>query len=356
MAATLKQIAAMTGLSIPTVHQILNNYDAPFAAATRRKVLAAAAEVDYRPNIAARSLVTQRSFLVGVLFYGVNYSITTRFMSGVQAGVMAHGCSPIFLTHATPAEEAANLQSALERRVDGLIVNVAIDPDGATNVDRLAAVHAKGLPMVEVFGRFVPGVPKVTLDYRATATAATERLIADGHRRIALVIREEYGADQAGGRLWTATEFGDGYQSAMRAAGLPPRVQRYSVGADDTRENAVFSGAAKAVPALFANPAAAPTAAVCYSAEAGEATARCYDRRRRPTRPLTVAAFGDLRPALSDRVHLLCMPMPAERAGRSAADALFAQVAGRSVPDVALGPDIPTAELPVGRMSARTGR
>jgi LacI family transcriptional regulator len=46
MAATLKQIAQKTGFSLPTVHQILNGYDVPFAEATRKKVLAAAAEMN----------------------------------------------------------------------------------------------------------------------------------------------------------------------------------------------------------------------------------------------------------------------------------------------------------------------
>ena len=351
MAATLKQIAAMTGLSIPTVHQILNKYDAPFAEATRKKVLAVAAQLNYRPNITARSLVTQRSFLVGVLFYGPNYPIATRFMRGVQAAVLAKGCSPIFLTHGSTAEEAEHLRSVMDRRVDGLIVNAAIDPGGATNAEQLAAVHAGGLPVVEVFGRFVPGVPKVTLDYRAAARAATERFVADGHTRIALLIREHYKESDpghVGGRFWIATEFWHGYAEVMRDAGLKPLVRDYPVLADLTREDAHFLGAVDVVPALFRNPATAPTAIVCYSVEAAEAAVRCCERLVVPDRPVSVAGFGGLRPTGSDRVHVLSLPLPAEEAGRAAAAAVFEQMAGRTPADVALGPVVepePTAPV-----------
>jgi DNA-binding LacI/PurR family transcriptional regulator len=348
MAATLKQIAALTGLSIPTVHQILNKYDAPFAEATRKRVLAVAAELDYRPNITARSLVTQRSFLVAVLFYGANYDLVTPFMRGVQATVTTHGCSPIFLTHGTPAEEADHLRGVMERRVDGLIVNLAVDPQGTSNADRLAEVHAGGLPMTEVFGQFVPGVAKVSLDYRAAAAAATERLVAEGHKRIALLIRENYheaGLHTVGRRFWIATEFWRGYDGVMRSAGLEPNIQEYAVAADNTRENAHFVGAAHAVPALFADPATAPTAVVCYSVEAAEATVRRYERLPLD-RPLTVAAFGMIRPAVSERIRILSLPLPAERAGRLAAEAIFEQMAGRPVADAALGPEMTTEPDP----------
>ncbi len=342
MAATLKQIAALTGLSIPTVHQILNKYDAPFAEATRKKVLAVAAQLNYRPNITARSLVSQRSFLIGVLFYGPNYPIATRFMRGVQSAVLEKGCSPIFLTHESKTEEAENLRSVMDRRVDGLLVNTAVDANGTTNAAQLAEVRKGGLPVVEVFGRFVPGVPAVTLDYRAAARVATERLVADGHTRIALLIREQYGDDdpsRVGGRFWIANEFWHGYLDVMRSAGLTPSVQDYPVAA--TREGSHFVGAVEAVATLFRDPADAPTAVVCYSTEGAEAAVRYCERfDSHADRPVVIAAFGDLRPTRSDRVHVLSLPFPAEEAGRLAAAALFDQMAGREVVDASLGPVI----------------
>ena len=358
MAATLKQIAGLTGLSIPTVHQILNNYSAPFAEETRKRVLAVAAELNYRPNIAARSLVTQRSFLVGVLFYGANYPLVTPFMRGVQATVKGERVLADLpdpqLAGRGGGEPAGGARSG---RVDGLIVNVAIDAAGTTNAERLAAVRAGGTPVVEVFGQFVPGVPRVTLDYRAAARAATEQLVAAGHERIALLIREQYQEDdphRIGGRFWIATEFWHGYQGVIRSAGLEPLVTDYPVEVDNTNANVHFRGAAQVVPSLFTDPATAPTAVVCYSVEAADAAIRCYERLGEAfDGPLTVAAFGTVRPALSDRINVMSFPLPAEQAGRLAAAAVFDQLAGRPATDHALGPAVDDKAAPDAVRPAR---
>jgi DNA-binding LacI/PurR family transcriptional regulator len=343
MAVTLKQIAALTGLSIPTVHQILNGYSAPFAEETRKKVLAAAAKLNYTPNITAQSLVRQRSFLIGVLFYEVNYPIITQFLRGLQIAMKANRCTPVFLTHASVAEETENLESVMARRIDGLIVNAAIDIDGRTNAARFAQVHQGGLALVELFGRFIPGVPKVTLDYRAAAQMATERLVREGHQRIALLIREQYRESDpghVGGRYWSATEFWRGYLGVIRNAGLKGKVRDYPVAVDNTRENAHFLGAYEAVSTLFRDPKTVPTAIVCYSPEAAEAVTRYIECLRDPLdHVLTVAAFGPLRPAISNRVKILSFPLPAERAGQVAGEMLFGQLAGRNVKDKKLGPD-----------------
>jgi len=343
MAATLKQIAALTGLSIPTVHQILNGYNVSFADETRKKVLAAAAKLNYTPNITAQSLVRQRSFLVGVLFYEVNFAMIAQFLRGLQIAMKANRCTPIFLTHASVAEETDNLESVMARRVDGLIVNAAVDTDGKTNADRFSQVHQAGLPLVELFGRFVPGVPRVTLDYRAAAEMATERLVAEGHQKIALLIREQYRESDpghVGGRYWNAAEFWRGYQGAIRTAGLKSKIQDYPVALDNTRENAHFLGAYESVSTLFQDAKTAPTAIICYSAEAAEAAMRYAECLRDPLdQALTVAAFGTLRPTISNRVKIRSFLFPEERAGQVAGEMLFEQLAGGHVKDRKLGPD-----------------
>ena len=154
MAVTLKQIALRTGLSIPTVHQILNNYDVQFSPATREKVLEAATALRYTPNLAARSLLQQRSFLMGVLFYGVNYGVVLDFYRGVQPALHARGYAPIFMTHANVKEELENVRMALKRQVDGIILNVAIDADGSTRCEELIDLLST-TPTVEIFGRFL---------------------------------------------------------------------------------------------------------------------------------------------------------------------------------------------------------
>jgi len=205
MATTLKDIAAYTGLSIPTVHQVINNYNVPFADKTRKKVLDAAAKLEYRPNLAARSLQSKKSLLIGLLFYGVNYDLMADFCRGLQHIAHDHEYVPAVMAHATVEEEADNLRSLLDRRIDALIINAAIEADGRSNASQLAELHRAGLPMVEVFGRLVAGVPSVAFDFREGARAATQYLIDHGHRHIVLFTRERYReSEQVPGRLWSA--------------------------------------------------------------------------------------------------------------------------------------------------------
>ena len=68
MAVTIKDVAARCGLSISTVSKAFNNY-ADISAETREAVQRAAKEIGYYPNAIARTLKTNRSFNLGVLFY-----------------------------------------------------------------------------------------------------------------------------------------------------------------------------------------------------------------------------------------------------------------------------------------------
>src|SRR5687768_6120404 len=136
ISSTLKEIAQRTGLSIPTVHQVLNGYNVRFSAETRRKVLEAAKELDYRPNIAARGLRAKKTFLMGLQFNAVNYPLIAGFTRGFQQVCTAASYAPIFLSHTATADEAENVRTLLDRRVDGLVVNCAVGADGSTNAAR----------------------------------------------------------------------------------------------------------------------------------------------------------------------------------------------------------------------------
>jgi DNA-binding LacI/PurR family transcriptional regulator len=343
MRPTLKQIAQKTGLSVPTVHKIINNYDHAFTDATRQKVLAAAAELDYRPNIAARSLVTQRSFLIGILFYMANQDVIAPFIRSMQASVTSNRCSPVFYTHNGTIEEAVNLRNALDRRVDGLIVNAAIDPDGATNIERFKEVRASGMPMVEVFGRYVPGIPKFIVDHRATARAMTQRLINDGHKRIALLISDRFTESddkEVSTRIWTETEFWQGYLAVMKSARLQPRVCKYALEHRVSAPDAHFMGATEGVKTLFKNPKTAPTGIVACAGEGAEAALRYFSHHLEDQTDsrLSIAVSGDLRPSTSPRLQLICFPASIDLLGRSAGDALFRLIAGETVEGSSLGP------------------
>ncbi len=334
MAVTLKDIAARTGLSIPTVHQIISGYAVSFSKETRKRVLAVAKEMDYRPNLSARSLQQRKSFLLGVLFYAVNNSFVSDFARGLQAAARSHGYAPIFFAHANSVEELQNLEIILDRHVDALIANVAVAPDdGKMNTTRLLQVQQSGLPVVEVFGQFLTGVPSIRLDFYAAGVEATQHLIDKGHKKIALFSRDNFQGDLIPGLNWAARDFYRGYCQAVEDAGLSEITVYHKAAPMDAY------AAAKDV----LNHPAKPTAMVCASAINASAFLQYTDRHHRQVPAgFEVAVFGGSESLFPRNIEVTVFPAPVEKLGAVAAETAFQLIQKESVEDVALAPEKPT--------------
>lgn len=339
ISATLKEIAQRTGLSIPTVHQVLNGYNVRFSAETRKKVLEAAKELDYRPNIAARGLRARKSFLLGLQFNAVNYPLIAGFTRGFQQTCKAQNYAPIFLTHVSTDDEAENCRTLIDRRVDGLIVNCAVGTAGAVNAAKFAEMRRQGTHIVEVFGQFVEGAPRVTLDYRAGAVASTRRLIEQGHKRIALFTHADYRtSERIPGMYWTAWEHWRGYEQTMTEAGLEPITVPYAVSGDRTREGAHYFSAYENARLLLDHPSK-PTAAVFYRGEAVEAILHYFSANRAETpEGFGISVFDRVAPTHNEAITLIALPQPIEEVGQAAAQLLLDSIAGREVESIAMGP------------------
>lgn len=94
MAARLKDVAALAGVSVRTVSNVVSNA-APVAPATRARVMAAVEELGYRPNLAARNLRQGRTGLIGVVVPEIHSPISApwRSSSSTRHGSAAGRCS-----------------------------------------------------------------------------------------------------------------------------------------------------------------------------------------------------------------------------------------------------------------------
>ncbi len=86
MAVTIKDVAELAGVSISTVSRVVNNSKPVSPPAVRRRVLDAIEELDYKPNQVARSLVTKKSNLIGIVLTDIGNHYIARMVRGHGRG------------------------------------------------------------------------------------------------------------------------------------------------------------------------------------------------------------------------------------------------------------------------------
>lgn len=173
---TLNDVAARAGVSRALVSIVLRDA-AGASPATRERVLAAAKELDYRPDVRARSLGGQRSKLIGVMFgVGVG-AFHFDLLEGLYAAAAEHDHNLILSAVTRGRDETAAVESLQDFRFDGLIMLGPPTP---------LPLLAGRLPVV-VVGWHVdhPRVDVVRTSDEAGMAVAVEHLVAEGHRRIA---------------------------------------------------------------------------------------------------------------------------------------------------------------------------
>lgn len=178
-AVTLRDVAQRSGVSYQTVSRVINNH-ANVAAATRQRVLEAIAEMHYQPSLLAKSLVTRRSNLIGVIAFGTGEYGPAQMVNTLQERARMVGYEIMLTTlQAFTIEEI----SAASRRlgqfgVDGLIL---FTPYSALN---FAEALPHNVPLVMIDATPEVQSTTVSIDQREGGMLATRHLWSLGHRRI----------------------------------------------------------------------------------------------------------------------------------------------------------------------------
>jgi LacI family transcriptional regulator len=226
-AATIPDVAARAGVSPATAARALGGYGAVSAAA-RERVLAAADELGYRRNDLARAMITGRTQTIGLVIADIENPFFAGAVRGVTDAARRAGYEVLLTnTDEDPEAERAAVRVLLARQVDGLIVAPA-----SHDTDHLRAAEAGGHPVV-LLDRRVPGldVDTVLVDNHAAARDVVERLVAAGHRRIAMVTGGTRSGDRSApapapapapvrASVSTGQDRVDGFLAALREAGV----------------------------------------------------------------------------------------------------------------------------------------
>ena len=239
---------------------ILSGQGARYSKATQSKVMRCADELGYRVDINARALKLNRSLLIGVVLNEVNVDFAASFLQGFQSAIKDTDYSPLVFFSKHPEDEARSLEHCLDRQVDALLINCAVTPDASIQ-DLAEKLEKAKIPVIETFGHFLPNVTKVNNDNMQGSREATDYLIAQGHRHIAIVTHKKYNNRSLHSDAW---EHYLGYEHAMRSHGLDTMILDLELDESLPLRTAFLRSGMGAMEYLAQLPNR-PTALVCYN-------------------------------------------------------------------------------------------
>ncbi len=211
-APTIRDVAAAAGVSIATVSRVINGRNVtsvPVVKAVREAICA----TGFRPNMIGRRLKTARTSTLCILVPSLKNPIFADAVHGMESAAEAAGYSLLLTSSGyLPTKETAAIELLLANRVEGIILTVANEARSPT----IALLRREKIPFVLVFNPPLrKGVSTVTIDNRAAAYAVVERLIALGHRRVAMIAGAFQASDRSGLRR-------AGFEDALTEHGLRP--------------------------------------------------------------------------------------------------------------------------------------
>jgi DNA-binding LacI/PurR family transcriptional regulator len=210
----MTDVARLAGVSHQTVSRVLNDHP-NVREQTRLRVRAAIAELGYRPNRAARALVTGRSQLIGIVaqnstLYGPSSLLAAFEQAAAEAGFAVSVGSVGRL-------DRESIAGAVERHLDQRVAGLVVIAPVKSADDALEDMPA-GVPLVTIDGDPERSHTLVTVDQAAGARAATEHLLGAGHSTVWHISGPIDWYDAA----WRV----EGWRGALEAAGaeVPPLV------------------------------------------------------------------------------------------------------------------------------------
>jgi DNA-binding LacI/PurR family transcriptional regulator len=328
---TIKDVAAQAGVSYQTVSRVINN-QANVNEGTRNRVLQAIDALNFRPNLAARSLPQRRSFIIGLIIpYDADYLFRDPHLlaqiSGIDSEANARGYNVLLST-------AGNSNSALEAYERFVRNQVA---DGALVIETAAGklggqmLARQDYPFVGLGYSEATSCPySVHADDRAGAMAAIRHLLDKGHRRIGIINGPSSGAVVATGERLI------GYQLALSEAGIAydPILMVYG---DYTRPSGQV-----ATEQLLALPQP-PTAIFALNDRMALGAIRSlHAAGLRVPEDVAVIGFDDIPTAADFSPALTTVRQPGKEVGQMAAQMLFSLIAGDPItqPEVVLPAEV----------------
>lgn len=206
---TIKDIARQLNISVSTVSRAIRNAS-DVNPDTKKAVLALVEELNYQPNQLALSLRNKQTHTIGVIVPNLDY-VLSMMVRGIDEVALEAGYTVMICqSNESFGREILNTRRLLESLVDGFIISVSSE---TKTFEHFKKIQEKNIPMV-VFDRVTPELkaPSVRIDNEGGGFQATEHLIEQGYKRIA-VLAGPKNLDISNRRL-------EGYVAALKKHGI----------------------------------------------------------------------------------------------------------------------------------------
>ncbi|WP_236908368.1 LacI family DNA-binding transcriptional regulator [Clostridium sp. Cult3] len=315
MSATIKDVAKLAGVSISTVSRVINN-SKPVSPEVRRKVIDAIDELGYKPNQVARSLVTKKSNLIGVIVTDIGNSYIAQMIRGIEeVGRMYNYDILLSSSYGSPKTEMKFAELLRSKQVEGIILI-----SETINKEVIAQIEGFNIPFVYLnkFYRIL-NLPSVSIDNYEAGTMMTRYLLELGHQNILYITSNE---DQSG----SVEEYKiKGYKNAMRESGKDELIlstedctieDGYNVG--DTLRRLMEQ---KGVTATFC----------CQDEIAIGLINYCYDNNIKVPEDISICGYGDTKIASVYRPGLTTIKEPYYDIGAVAIRRIIKELEGEKI-------------------------
>lgn len=293
---------------------------------TRAMVEEAIRQLGYKPNAAARSLVTSTELKIGVIYSNPSAAFMSDFLTGVFEEASNRGARLVLLKGEGGRPPP---RTALDELVNSGISGVIVAPPLGEAAAVLSVLREAGLPMAAVGAHQVEDAICVRIDDRRAAYEMTRELIAMGHRRLGFIVGN---SDQAA--------------SVERLAGFYAAA-RETDGVDTIIAQGDFSfGSGLSAGEQLLDAGTPPTAIFASNDDMAAAVVSVAHRRQIDVpRELTVVGFDDTTAAVTlwpplTTVHQPVRRLAAEALGLLVADIVAAERPGKLRADVVLEHEI----------------
>lgn len=290
--ATIYDVAGAAKVSLATVSRVLNNPE-KVKPETRERVLKVINDLGYRPNAIARGLASRKTTTVGVIASDLSRASIAQMLSGISDIARNYKYSMKVFTIRDAADVDDTIRDVIAEQVDGaLYLNDELESNQVETI--IEMLSSSNIPFV-LTNVVLPkdDIPSVSIDYKLAGYEACRKLIEEGRKDIYLLSTI---------RKYTVNDLKEeGYEQAMREAGLEPHIFRTS---GDTAVNR------KQFESHFTDEVKVDGVIAVRDSIAVSFLNEEIDKGNRVPEDISVIGFQNTKYAVLSRPNLTCIDIP----------------------------------------------